>query len=73
MIERTRVFKSPREEAILKDKVRRAKKELREATRELRKLMSESTKGTLDRRKLDSGLKKVRRNVQRVIRRPHCP
>jgi hypothetical protein len=52
-------FKIVKDEKILKDKVERAKKEIRAATQEISKLMSYSKKGTLNTRRLESGLKKL--------------
>lgn len=53
-------------EKILKQKVRRAEKEIREAMKEIRKLARESKRGTLDRRKLASGLIKVSTHVSAI-------
>jgi hypothetical protein len=58
-------------EKILKNKVRKAKKEIREATKEIRKLMSQSKRGTLDQRTLESGLDKVTVNLSGIP--PHWP
>jgi hypothetical protein len=58
-------------EKILKNKVRKAKKEIREATKEIRKLMSQSKRGTLDQRTLESGLGKVTANLSGIP--PHWP
>jgi hypothetical protein len=59
MAKPARYFKNVKDEKILKNKVQRAKKEIREATQEISKLMSYSKKGTLHTRMLESGLKKL--------------
>ena len=59
MEKRAKFFKKLEDEKELTDKVRRAKKEIREATQEISKLMSYSKKGTLNTRTLQSGFKKL--------------
>jgi hypothetical protein len=59
MAKPAKFFKKLKDEKILTDKVKRAKKEIREATQEISKLMSYSKKGTLNTRTLESGLKKL--------------
>jgi plasmid stabilization system protein ParE len=49
--------------AQLQAKLRRAKKAIQAAHEEIRLLMSHSKAGTLDRRKLESGLRKVKRKM----------
>jgi len=73
MAKTARFFKNVKDEEILRNKVKRAKKEIRAATEELRKLMSHSRKGTLHKRRLESGLKKLSRHVGLLEHDPHWP
>jgi plasmid stabilization system protein ParE len=47
----------------LRENIRRVREEIRKAEAEVGKLMDQSRKGTLDRRKLESGLKKLKRTL----------
>lgn len=59
MAKPAKFFKKLKDEMELKDKIQRAKKEIREATQEISNLMSYSKKGTLNTKTLQSGLKKL--------------
>lgn len=56
----------PVNEKRLKSKVRRAKKEIREATREVQELLRRSKRGTLEQRRLDSGLRELLVNLRGI-------
>jgi len=60
-----------RDTKVLKNKVRRTKTLIREATAEIRKLVSESKKGTLGAKRLDSGLMRVSQRIEEIP--PHWP
>jgi plasmid stabilization system protein ParE len=53
-------------EKVLRNKVRKAKKEIRGATREIRRLMKGSKGGTLDRRELESGLRRMSVHLREI-------
>lgn len=56
----------PPNDEVLRSRVRRARREIREATGGIRKLMAKAKQGTLDRKALESGLKKVGRRLTAI-------
>ena len=56
----------PPSEKVLKKRVERARKQIRGAIDEIRTLMSQAQKGTLDRKRLESGLEKLSRQVKGI-------
>ena len=59
MPKQAQYFKKLKDENALKNKVKRTRKAVRGAAAEIRKLMTQSKKGTLHKKRLEAGLKKL--------------